>query len=145
MPEPVEVAIESALLTRAQAFALAQSLTISLPNVAFTPPVASPTAKWLRASFLPAPSVATGIPYDAHIQHYGIFQVDVFYGLGGGDLAPARIASSVISYFQRGTSVTKDGFTAQVTKSPYRGPTIKDDTWMMIPVSIPYLCFARPT
>lgn len=146
MPEPVEVAIEYALLSRAQAFAAAQSpaLAISLPNIAFTPPVASGTAKWLRATFLPAPSFEMGIAWDAHNQHYGLFQIDVFYGQGSGEIAPGKLASSIIAYFARGTVMTKDGVSVRVTKQAYRGPMIKDDPWMMVPVTIQYLCFAKP-
>ncbi len=152
MAEPVEVAIESALLTKAQAFAAAQSpaIAISLPNIAFTAPESKVTVggavtygKYLRASFLPAPSFETGIAWNAHNQHYGIFQLDVFYGQGAGEYAPGRVVSAAIAYFARGTKLTKDGFTVLINKVPYRGPMIKDDPWMMIPVSVPYLCFAR--
>lgn len=146
MVEPVEVAIESALVTKAQAFAAAQSpaIAISLPNVAFTPPAAGPNVKWLKASFLPAPSFETGIAWNAHNQHYGIFQLDVFYGQGAGEYAPGRIASAIIQYFARGTELGKDGYRVRIVKQPYRASTLKDDPWMMIPISIPYLCFARP-
>lgn len=141
MSEPVEVAIESALLTRAQAFASAQSLTIALPNVAFTPPVPSPSAKWLKADFLPVPTVTLAVGTGKN-QHYGLLQISVFYGLGAGEYAPARIASDVISYFKKDTEVTKDGFIARVWKAPYRGVMMTKDAWTMIPVSIPYICFA---
>lgn len=151
--EPVEVAIESALLTKAQAFAAAQSpaIAISLPNIAFTPPESKVTVgaattygKYLRASFLPAPSFETGISWDAHNQHYGLMQLDVFYGQGAGEYAPGRIASAIIDYFKRGTRLTKDGVTVLINKAPYRGPMLRDDPWMCVPVSIPYLSFARP-
>src|SRR6185369_12351696 len=105
MAEPVEVAIESALLTRAQAFATAQSLTIALPNVAFTAPVATPTAHYLEAHFLPAPTNGLGLSTDSTNQLYGIFQISVYCGLGGGELAPGRIASAALSYFKFGTFV----------------------------------------
>lgn len=144
MAEPVEVAINAALVARAQAFATAQGIAISLPNIAFTPPTAGQNTKWLRATFLPAPSVETGIAWNAHNQHYGLFQLDVFYGQGAGEYAPGRIASAAIAYFVRGTKLTKDGFTVLIHKQPYRGPMIKDDPWQMLPVSIPFLSFARP-
>ncbi len=142
MTEPVEVAIESALLTRARAFATAQSLTIALPNVAFTAPLATPTAHYLEAHFLPAPTNGLGLSTDSTNQHYGLLQISVYCGLGGGEYAPARIASAAIAYFKYRTAVTKDGFIATVWKQPYRGPAIKDATWLMIPVTIPYVCFA---
>lgn len=136
MPEPVEVAIESALLTRAQAFATTQGIAIALPNVAFTPPEASPTAKWLRTTFLPAPSFETGIAWNAHNQHYGLMQLDVFMGQGSGEYAPGRLASAAITYFAQGTVMTKDGVSVRVTKQPYRGPIIVDGSgwrWCQFP------------
>jgi hypothetical protein len=144
MADPVEVAVESALLNRAIAFAAAQSpaLTIALPNVAFTAPVASPTAKYLQAYFLPAPTNGLGLSSNSTNQLYGLFQISVYQGLGGGELAPGRIASAILSYFKFETVVTKDGFSAKVWKQPYRGPGLKDDTWFCIPVTIPYVCFA---
>jgi hypothetical protein len=152
MAEPVEVAVESALLTKAQAFAAAQSppVTISLPNVAFTPPPAKSTTnpvaygKYLRATFMPAPSFELGIGFSANNQHYGILQLDVFWGQGAGEYAPGRLASAAIAYFARGTRLIKDGFTVQINKQPYRDSLINDDPWMMIPVSIPYIAFAPP-
>jgi hypothetical protein len=146
MAEPVEVAIDKALIERAKAFAAAQSpaLTISLPNVAFTPPTESQTAKWLRATFLPAPSFEVGVAFNAHVQHYGIFQIDVFHGIGAGEYAPGRIASDVIKCFPRGLRLAQDGTSTLINRAPYRGSLLKDGSWTMIPVSIPYLCFARP-
>jgi hypothetical protein len=142
MADPVEVAIESALLNRAQSYATSQSLTIALPNVITTPPVATPAAKWLQAFFLPAPTAGLGISPNSTNQHYGIFQISVYYGLGSGELAPARIAAGIISYFKFGTEVTKDGFTAKIWKPPYRGPSLNDGTWLCVPVSIPFVAFA---
>lgn len=146
MADPVEVAIETALLERATAFAAAQSpaLSIALPNVAFTPPQAGPGVRWLRASFLPVPSVETGISFNAHIQHSGLMQIDVFWTQGEGEMKAARLASAAITSFARGTVLTKDGFSVRIDKAPYRGSIRKDDPWVMIPVSIPYQCFARP-
>lgn len=143
MSELVEVSIEVALLARAKEFAVAQGLTISQPNVAFTPPTASTSAKWLRATFLPAPSFGRTINHDGFNQHYGLMQIDVFYGQGAGEIAPGRIAATIIQYFTRGTILRPDGFTVRIEDTPRRGPIIKDDPWMMIPVSIPYRCFAR--
>lgn len=143
MTEAVEVAIELALLARAQAFAAANSLSIALPNAAFQPPTVSKTAKYLRATFLPADTntLAIGTGSD---QHYGIFQIDVFFGTGGGEIAPSRIASSIISYFERNTVMTHDGFDVRVLKTPYRGPQMTKDAWTNIPVRIPYQIFAPP-
>jgi hypothetical protein len=144
MAETVEVAIEYALLQRLEAFATANGLSnaIAMPNVAFTPPTPGQNVKWLRATFLPADTVGLGVSDSSSNQHYGFLQVDVFHGLGAGELAPLRIAAALIAYFKRGTTVTKDGFTAQIWKTPFRAPMLKDDSWVNVPVRIPYICLA---
>lgn len=141
MPEPVEVAINAALIARAQAFATAQGIAISLPNIAFTPPNQTATAKWLRATFLPVPTVTLPVG-DGSDQYSGLLQIDVFYGQGAGEYAPGRVASQIIDYFKCGTELTKDGFKVRIYKRPYRGPIIRDDPWVALPVTIPFQTFA---
>lgn len=144
MTEAVEVAIELALLTRAQSFAVSQSLTIALPNIAFTPPAVGTNAKYLRATLLPADTVSLGIAHLSNNHHYGLLQIDVFYGAGGGEIAPRRIASSIISYFNRGTRMTSNGFNIDVPQTPRIGPQITEKDWTLLPVRVPYNCFAIP-
>lgn len=140
----VEVSIEYALLARLADFGAANSITIAQPNVPFTPPTPEAGNKWLRPTFLPNETVGLGISYDSYNQHFGLLQVDVFYPFGRGEIEVARTASALIAYFKRDTTVTKDGFTAQIWKPPFRGPMIKDEPnpWVFIPVRIPYLCLA---
>ena len=142
MADAVEVAIESALLNRLIALTFSPVIPVSLPNITFVPPTAGDNVAWLRATFLPATSVELSVDFEGSNQHYGILQIDVFYGQGSGELAPARIAATIIQWFKRGTRVTKDGFVAQITRLPRRGQMIRDDPWQMIPVTIPYLAFA---
>lgn len=142
MADAVEVAIESALLNRLVALTLSPVVPVSLPNLGFVPPVPGPNVCWLRGTYLPASSTELSIGFQSSNQHYGIFQVDVFYGQGSGDLAPGRIASSVLQWFKRGTILTKDGFSVKIAKLPSRGAAAEASPWIMIPISIPYLCFA---
>lgn len=142
MADAIEVAIQSALINHLKALLTSPAFPLSLPNINFTQPTAGPNVFWYRATFLPATSFALGVAFDSANQHYGIFQVDVFYGQGSGELAPGRIAAGVIGHFDRGTVVTKDGFSARVTLKPYRSAMVKSDPWMMIPVSVPYLSFS---
>ena len=139
MTEAVEVAIELALSSRAQAFAASLSLPIALSNINFTPPAGN----YLRMTFLPA-DTATLCVGSGSDQHYGILQLDVFSGVGIGEIAPGRIAAEAISYFKRDTLMTSDGFDVRVSKTPYRGPQIRDGSWTFIPVRIPYNTFASP-
>jgi hypothetical protein len=157
MPEPVDAAIEKALLDKAIAFAAAQSpvLPISVQNgigadgLPFQKPTLSKTAQWLRATVLPAPASTTGIAFDAHVNHYGILQIDVIRALGGGTLPMGRTVSAIREYFPMGLTLTQDGFDIKISPVVMRvvaqGPLMNDaDGWVKIPVSIPYQCFARP-
>jgi Bacteriophage related domain of unknown function len=144
MTEAIEVAIELALLNRAQDFAATQNLSIALPNILFTPPAISKTAKYLRATLLPADTVALGVSYSATNHHVGYLQLDVFFGVGGGEIPPRRIAADIISYFIRGTSIVSNGFKIDVIQTPKLGPQITSGAWMFLPVRIPYNAFASP-
>ena len=144
MTEAVETAIDIALLNRAQAFAAVNSLSIALPNADFTPPAIGKTAKYLRATILPADTATLGVSNTSTNQHYGFLQLDVIYGKGGGGREAKRIASSIISYFIRGTRMTSNGFIIDVLQTPRIGPLVTQDAWVSLPVRIPYTCFATP-
>jgi len=144
MPDLVEVALKSALLNRLGALVLAPPLPVAMPNVAFTTPTPGGTVKgWLRATILPEDTLAIGIPFNSYNQYWGIFRVDVFYTLNAGELAPGRVAAQVIQWFKRGTQVTKDGFVVTIYDPPYALAMTESNPWVMLPVIIPYKCFAR--
>lgn len=147
MPEPVDVAIQKALTDRATAFADAQvpALTIAHPSVVFTPPAAktgNSFNRWLKLDFIPAPTVSLGVDYAASNQHYGTLQISVFVGFGAGELVPKRIAAAVAAHFKRGPPIDMDGFRIKISDTPKIGGGMKDDPWWMVPVSIPFKCFA---
>lgn len=159
MPEPVNAAIEKALLDKAIAFAANQSpvLTISLQNGVgadgkhFTKPAPAKDAQWLRATVLPAPALTTGIAFDAHVKHYGLLQIDVIRGVGGGTLPMGRTVAAIRAFFPMGLTMTQDDFAAQVLPLPgslrvvAQGPLMNDDPgWVKIPVSIPWICIEKP-
>lgn len=144
MAEPTEVAIEYALLERLLAITLASpdDVTFALPNKLFTAPnpVLS-SSRYVKADILWAPTSAISIAYDAPNQHLGIFQASVFHGQGGGEGPPARLAAQIIAWFARGTSMVKDGVRVTVHLPPYRGNLLRDDPWVMIPITIPFRAF----
>ena len=156
MPEPVEAAIEIALLDKAIAFATANSLELSIPNALgtdgrpFVAPVEVPSAQWLRAYVLPAPTITMGIPYDSYNKHYGYMQLDVLQGIGGGTAPMRRIVAAIAAYFPMGLILTNSGFDITIQSHTrnnvvMQSPMMLDGTaWMRISVSIPYTCFARP-
>lgn len=143
MSDRAEVAVEYALLSRAQAFAATQGITIALPYIKFDQPNPDPTAKWLRATFVPADSFALAVGPSGPNQHYGFLQMDVFYGQGVGEIGAMRIAAEISAYFKFGTVMTRDGFSVQVVDVPKIRQSIRDDPWVMIPVRIPYKSFAN--
>ncbi len=159
MAEPINAAIEKALLDKAIAFAAAQSpvLTISVENGLsangrhFTKPTQTKTAQWLRATVLPAPALNNGIAFNAHVQHYGFLQIDVINGLGGGTMPIKRTVAALRAFFPLGLTLTQDGFAVQISHFVMRravseGPLMSDgDGWVKIPVSIPWVCFEKPT
>lgn len=143
MADPVEVAIEAALLSHLGTFAVAQSPVISIaqPNIEFPPPApVSKTSRYLRATFLPGESTRIISGPNAYS---GLFQVDIFWGAGGGELAPGRVASGLIDHF-RDQDLPRDGINVQVRRRlPHRAPMVFDGAWTFIPVRIPYDCFAK--
>jgi hypothetical protein len=146
MSDPIEVAIQKALTDRATAFATAQGMTaaISYPNVAFTPSAAkmgTVYGKWLQASFLPAPSFSTDIGFDEN-QHYGVFQLSVYWGAGAGEYEPRRLAAKIVAYFRAGTVIGANGLPVTIYDTPNIASGFKDDPWWVVPVSIPFKCFA---
>lgn len=135
-------AIEAALLSRAQAFAASQSLTISLPGKLFTPPTpVTLTSRWLRALFFPAPTETLHIVSNEG-EHFGFMQVDVFNGLGVIETGPSTIADALMAFFPYNKRLAGYGIVVEISGKPFRGPAIRDDSWLMIPVRIPYRCFA---
>jgi hypothetical protein len=75
-------------------------------------------------------------------QHYGLMQIDAVYGQNAGEPAVRRLAAQIVSLFKRGSVFTKDGYAARIWKAPYLGPLMKDDPWVFVPVSIPFIAFA---
>ncbi len=142
MADAVEVAIVTGLLGHLEDLTFTPVITVAWPNKPFDPPTPAKTARWLRPTVLSADTFALTVGHDGSNRHAGFLQVDVFYGLGGGDVAARRVAASIIAHFKRGTEIEKDGFTIQVTGAPSALATVKSDPWIMVPVRIPYLCFA---
>jgi|SRR5215813_7394246 len=142
MADPADVAIERALNNQAQAAAAALSLPIAMPYVAFTPPTPSPTAAWLRSTYIPADTLGLGVDPQSSNQHYGLFWIDVFYALNTGEYGARRIAAQLCSFFKRGSEFVADGFRVQIWKPPFARPTMREDAWLHVPVLIPFIAFA---
>lgn len=145
MAEPVEVAIQAALIAHLEALSFSPSnIDISYPNLAFTPPSpATPSASWLRVTFLQAPTLGLSVGHDGGAnEHLGIMQVDVFWAMGSSEGPPGRTAAQIIEHFTRGTVVFSGSTRVAIDKAPFRGTLRQDDPWVMIPVSIPYHAYS---
>lgn len=140
-----ESSILSALNTRLSQLTFSPAISVAYPNVSFTPPAPSATAKYLRATHLPADTFSQSVGYEGSLRYGGLYQVDLFTGANFGEPNAVAIAEQIISWFKRGTRLTKNNFVIE-TDAPYRMNYEKDaesDSWWMLPVRIPYFCFAK--
>jgi len=142
MADPVEAAIKNALLQPLIGFCSSPAIPLALPNIDFSQPTPARGALWLRATILPADSFAPSIGFDSTIQHFGLMQVDIFYSENSGEIAPARIAGSLAMLYRRGTDLFDSGFKVNIYRAPTVRRAIKDEPWLMLPVVVPYQCFA---
>jgi hypothetical protein len=143
MTDTADVAVEKALLDYLSQIALSPAVPISMPYRRFNTPDAVAGAKWLRANYLPATKIALGVDDNSANQISGIFQVDALYYISDdGELPLARFAQSVMNWFARGTKITIDNQEVHIWHTPYRGRAMKDDPWVFIPVSIPFIAFS---
>lgn len=115
---------------------------ISFPNVEFTEPEVSKNSKWLRLTMLPAETASFGLGHNNSNQHFGLVQISVFMGLGISEYAMLVFADDIVSAFKRGTVIDTEDFRIKINTTPFRLPMLLDTNWAMLPVRIPYLCFA---
>lgn len=77
---------------------------------------------------------------DGSRQERGIFQVSLLYPSGQGTTAVGARAEMIAALFRRGASLTKDGITVQIERTPeIADGRVDDDRWM-VPVKIRYFC-----
>ena len=119
--------------------ALEQRLAIMTPELA---------TAWENAPFLPV----TGAPYQKAFllpgqpdnseqgsKNYfevGVFQVTLCYPLGTGPNAAQARAEAIRTQFRRGTTMTADGISVHVIRTPAIATGYTDGDRYMVPVSI---------
>lgn len=141
-----EASILAALNAQLASLVFSPSIPVSYPNIDFTPPASSKTAKYLRVTHLPADTFYQGIAYDSSNKYAGLYQVDIFVGNNAGEPAATAIAEAIINQFKRGTRLTKNNFTIEIQDPPSRLPYVRDaetQAWWMLPVRIAYVCYAK--
>ena len=75
---------------------------------------------------------------NGYYREVGIFQIGIFYPLNTGPAAAEARAELIRSHFRRGTSMTEDGQTVLVVRTPQRTPGQSINDRYFIAVSIPY-------
>jgi len=101
---------------------------VAWPNVPFTPETGT---LWIRADILPADAQLETLQYSE--EHIGIYQVSVFAPLDKGTGAAMNQADSIADHFaaQRDLSGLR-------IRSISVGQPIREESWLMVPVSIEY-------
>lgn len=113
---------------------MSPALSTAFENVAFTPVTGTP---FQRVNLLPGqPENPTiGNPYYREV---GLFQITLCYPQNTGPaLAEAR-AEAIIQHFKRSTSMTEDGQTVLVIRTPTKSPAYKENDRYCIAISIFY-------
>lgn len=103
----------------------------------------SPTAhrKYLEAQHLPNATDTFTIASGLH-NHQGFLQVNCYGGVTEGIIPLNEVAGEVIDFFKQGTILAGNGVNVKIIRQPYTSPALKDGSWLLLPVSIPYICSA---
>ena len=119
----------------------AQLLSLGFTNVGWeNKGFDDPTTSWIRPTFLPGFPTGRELGNGPASERYvGIYQVDVFAPLDGGDGVARTIASQVLAGFAKGTVLTYNGTPVGIARS-YRMPGARDPEapYYKIPVRIEY-------
>lgn len=107
------------------------SLPIAWPGVKFTPPQ---TGAWFEVRHFPGEPDHFGYGNTAKQDFRGFVQVSVFGRPGSGIVGLTEEAEGIVSHFAKGTLL---GLVV-VRVRPYVSPAIYEDSFIQIPVTIPY-------
>ena len=139
----IDAQIATLLLTHLETEAanLSPPMSVAWPNRSFAPTA----APWLRATLLPAMTETVTTDSD---RKAGLLQVDVFHKPNIGEIELLRIADQIIRVFSAQTRFeADDGFSpsthivVQIEPSPYRLALSVEESWAMVPIRIPWLCY----
>ena len=126
--------IRTALESRLNSWATAQSVPVAWQNVPYSPTTGT---RYVRAAILPA-ETQNPIYGPDHRRLIGILQVDIVAPIGSGMGAIDTLAESICTEFARGTTLTQSGLTIIMDYSPSIGPSLIDEGWVYTPISIRY-------
>lgn len=125
-----------ALATRLATLTFSPALPIAWPNTTFSPPG---DRKWLRLNEIPASTTPFALSGGTN-EHIGLMQVDVFRPLNEGHVPAKEVAGAVAAHFPPALRLFSEGVKVVVTRSEL-GPVLKQDTEIMLPVTIRWRAF----
>lgn len=139
--------IEGALLYRLSTLVLTPPRRIAWPGLAFTPVVGE---IYLAVGFLWNGIERGETGSRAARRHYGIFQVNVTGPSVAGVEPDAEVADKIIEHFDRqvinrNDVIVRVGSFSGGRSVPWRGSTVVETGWRLIPVSVPFWCDVFPT
>jgi hypothetical protein len=131
------IEIQKAL--EARLAALSGALPTAWSNVLLSPPATA----YQSVDLLPAKPVNPTFG-SAFYRDQGIFQVTLFFPLGGGVGAALARADVIRAGFPRGSSYSNGGITVLISGTPEIAPgRVIEQRWV-VPVSIPYFANIFP-
>ena len=128
--------IRAALESRLKTWADAQVpvIPVAWQNVSYTPVSGT---RYIRAYLLPAETFDGAVTGDYKL-YAGIFQLSIYSPDGTGTGAAETIAEAIIAQFAQNTAISKSGLTIFIDRTPSMGPSMNDEGWHVLPVSIRY-------
>jgi hypothetical protein len=131
----------AALSARLESLTFSPALPISWPNGpnpdgGFTPPG---DRKWLRVNEIPASTTHFALSGGTN-EHIGLLQVDVFRPLNEGHVPAKETGGAIAAHFPVALRLFSEGVKVVVTRSEL-GPVLKQDTEIMLPVTIRWRAF----
>ncbi len=93
---------------------------------------------WQKIHLLPAESENPTLGSTVLIYESGIFQISLFYPSMAGPNDAVTRAEAIKALFPRGLSLSSDGITIKIYKTPAIATAFYDDGWYVLPVSIYY-------
>ncbi|MEM7675133.1 MAG: DUF4128 domain-containing protein [Myxococcota bacterium] len=140
MASDAETKIAEALYRHLAALVLVPALKIAWTNMDFR---GAAKVGHLRVSLIRATAEGATIPFDGHIRHSGIFQVDVMWPQGAGPIGALRRADAIREHFARGTRLVEDDVCVQINRPPSVGPSLQNPPYLQVPVSVRYEAFIQ--
>jgi len=98
---------------------------------------------WQKVNLIPAPPENPTIATRTVFRESGIFQVNLYYPLNNGPNAATTRAEQIRSLFPRGLSLADGLVTVSVEVTPEISPSLVDDGWYVLPISISYYSYIR--